>query len=116
MIAEAAASVALLAYDGDNELDTHPLLDLIAQPSPDHTATDFLEAWYGFLLVSGNAYVEAGGVGVAGAGVWRRGGAARRPRPGGRFERGARGLMGAHRAGELTDAGLEAGFASAHNA
>jgi HK97 family phage portal protein len=63
MIAEAAASVPLLAYDGDNELDTHPLLDLIARPSPDHTATDFLEAWYGFLLVSGNAYVEAVGVG-----------------------------------------------------
>jgi len=59
MIAEAAASVPLLAYDGDDELDTHPLLDLIARPSPDHTSTDFLEAWYGFLLVAGNAYVEA---------------------------------------------------------
>ncbi|MFA5900721.1 MAG: phage portal protein [Hyphomicrobium sp.] len=63
MIAEAAASVPLLAYDGDDEIDRHPLLDLIARPSPDHTATDFLEAWYGFLLVSGNAYVEAVGVG-----------------------------------------------------
>lgn len=59
MIAEAAASVPLLVYDGDEELEEHPLLDLIAQPSPDHTATDFLEAWFGFLLVSGNAYVEA---------------------------------------------------------
>ena len=59
MIAEAAASVPLLAYDGDDELDAHPLLDLIARPSPDHTSTDFLEAWYGFLLVAGNAYVEA---------------------------------------------------------
>ena len=59
MIAEAAASVPLLAYDGDEEIDGHPLLDLIARPSPDHTATDFLEAWYGFLLVAGNAYVEA---------------------------------------------------------
>jgi len=63
MIAEAAASVPLLAYDGDDEIDRHPLLDLIARPSPDHTAPDFLEAWYGFLLVSGNAYVEAVGVG-----------------------------------------------------
>jgi HK97 family phage portal protein len=59
MIAEAAASVPLLAYDGDEEIEEHPLLDLIARPSPDHTATDFLEAWYGFLLVAGNAYVEA---------------------------------------------------------
>ncbi len=62
MIAEAAASVPLLAYDGDDELEQHPLLNLLARPSPDHTATDFLEAWYGFLLVSGNAYVEAVGV------------------------------------------------------
>lgn len=59
MIAEAAASVPLLLYEGDNEISEHPLLDLIAHPSPDQTAADFLEAWYGFLLVAGNAYVEA---------------------------------------------------------
>ena len=29
------------------------------QPSLDHTSVDFLESWYGFLLVAGNAYVEA---------------------------------------------------------
>jgi len=63
MVAEAAGSVPLLLYRGDEEIESHPLLDLIAQPSPDHTATDFLEAWYGFLLVAGNAYVEAVGVG-----------------------------------------------------
>ena len=37
-------------------------LNLMRQPSLDHTGTDFLEAWYGFLLVAGNAYVEAVGV------------------------------------------------------
>src|SRR5690606_2404797 len=63
MVAEAAASVPLLLYQNDEEIDAHPLLDLIAQPSPDHTASDFFEAWYGFLLVAGNAYVEAVGVG-----------------------------------------------------
>ncbi len=62
MIAEAAASVPLLLYEGDNEIDEHPLLDLIAHPSPDQTAADFLEAWYGFLLVAGNTYVEAVGL------------------------------------------------------
>jgi phage portal protein BeeE len=36
---------------------------LIARPSPDHTSADFLESWYGFLLVAGNAYVEAVGLG-----------------------------------------------------
>lgn len=62
MIAEAAASVPLLLYEGDNEISEHPLLDLIAHPSPDQTAADFLESWYGFLLVAGNAYVEAVGL------------------------------------------------------
>ena len=59
MIAEAAASVPLLVYEGAAEIEDHPLLDLMARPSPGHTSSDFLEAWYGFLLVSGNVYVEA---------------------------------------------------------
>lgn len=59
MIAEAAASIPLLLYEGDTEIETHPLLDLTRRPSLDHTGIDFLEAWYGFLLVAGNAYAEA---------------------------------------------------------
>ena len=59
MVAEAAASIPLLLYEGGVEIESHPLLDLIRRPSLDHTGTDFLEAWYGFLLVAGNAYVEA---------------------------------------------------------
>ena len=59
MIAEAAASIPLLLYEGANEIEDHPLIDLLRRPSLDHTGTDFLEAWYGFLLVAGNAYVEA---------------------------------------------------------
>jgi HK97 family phage portal protein len=59
MIAEAAASVPLLLYDGVEEIEEHPLLDLLRQPSPDHTSADFFESWYGYLLVAGNAYVEA---------------------------------------------------------
>ncbi len=59
MIAEAAASVPLMLFEGDEEHDTHPLLDLLAKPSFDQTGPDFLEAWYGYLLIAGNAYVEA---------------------------------------------------------
>ncbi|RTL71921.1 MAG: phage portal protein, partial [Hyphomicrobiales bacterium] len=59
MVAEAAASVPLLLYEGDMEIEAHPLLDLIARPNPVATAPDLLEAWYGYLLVSGNAYLEA---------------------------------------------------------
>jgi HK97 family phage portal protein len=60
MIAEAAASIPLLLYErGGFELEEHPLLDLMRCPSHDQTGTDFLESWYGYLLVAGNAYVEA---------------------------------------------------------
>src|SRR5262245_10551750 len=59
MVAEAAASVPLLLYEGDAEIVDHPLLDLIARPNPVSSAPDLLESWYGFLLVSGNAYLEA---------------------------------------------------------
>ena len=63
MIAEAAASVPLLLYQAEEEITDHPLLALLARPNPGATATDLLEAWYGYLLVSGNAYLEAVAVG-----------------------------------------------------
>jgi HK97 family phage portal protein len=63
MIAEAAASVPLLLYEGDEELETHPLRDLIARPNPGQVESDLFESWYGFLLVAGNAYLEAAAVG-----------------------------------------------------
>jgi HK97 family phage portal protein len=65
MIAEAAASVPLLLYQGDQEITEHPLLALLARPNPGATAADLMEAWYGYLLVSGNAYLEAVAVGNA---------------------------------------------------
>lgn len=64
MIAEAAASVPLLLYEGSEEMTEHPLLELIARPNPAQCGPDLLEAWFGHLLVAGNAYMEA--VSVAG--------------------------------------------------
>ena len=52
MISEAAGSIPLLAYRGTQEIESHPILDLIRKPSYDHTQQDFLESWYGFLLLS----------------------------------------------------------------
>ena len=59
MIAEAAASVPLLLYEGDTEIAEHPILDLLARPAPGRIGVDLVESIVGFLLVSGNAYVEA---------------------------------------------------------
>jgi len=59
MIAEAAASVPLYLFDGAREVDSHPLLALLARPNTRQCAPDLLEAAFGHLLVAGNAYVEA---------------------------------------------------------
>lgn len=63
MIAEAAASVPLFLFDGETEIDQHPLLALLAKPNPAQCAPDLFEAWYGHLLVAGNSYLEAVTVG-----------------------------------------------------
>ncbi|SDQ88770.1 phage portal protein [Pseudovibrio sp. Tun.PSC04-5.I4] len=58
LISEASANVRLNLKVGDRELDTHPLLDLIARPAPMRTGLSLLEEVYGYLLVAGNAYLE----------------------------------------------------------
>ncbi|HAC57607.1 MAG TPA: phage portal protein, partial [Rhodobiaceae bacterium] len=58
MIAEAAASLPWLLYDGDRELSQHPLLDLIERPNEGQSGADFFESWYSFLEVAGNSYME----------------------------------------------------------
>jgi len=59
MIAEGAASVPFLVYDGDTELDTHPLLALLQKPNPQESGPQLFERWYAFLECAGNAYLEA---------------------------------------------------------
>jgi HK97 family phage portal protein len=58
LITETAAAVPWLLYEDDAELDAHPLLDLLARPNQRQAGGSFLEALYGHLLISGNAYVE----------------------------------------------------------
>ncbi len=58
-IAGAAASVPWLLYDGANELESHPLLTLLAQPSAHEDGPALFERFYAFLQSAGNAYLEA---------------------------------------------------------
>ena len=58
LIAETAAAVPWLLYEGGEELDAHPLLELLERPNQRQAGASFLEALYGHLLISGNAYVE----------------------------------------------------------
>lgn len=59
MVAEAAATIPLLVYDGDVEVENSEFGALINQPNGTQTGTDLFESWYGYLLVAGNAYLEA---------------------------------------------------------
>ncbi len=59
MISEAAASVPWVLFDDGRELDDHPLLSLLARPNPQRSGTELMEALYGHLLLSGNAFLEA---------------------------------------------------------
>ena len=63
MIAEAAASLPLVLQDRERRYETHPVQELIARPNAAQGRAAFLEALYGQLLLTGNAYVEAVGVG-----------------------------------------------------
>lgn len=58
MVAEAAASVTWLLYDGDTEISDHALLSLMARPNAHMSGPDFFETLYGHLLLSGDAYLE----------------------------------------------------------
>lgn len=61
MIAEAAASLPLVLQDRERRYETHPVQELIARPNAAQGRAAFLEALYGQLLLTGNAYVEAVG-------------------------------------------------------
>jgi HK97 family phage portal protein len=59
MIAESASAVPWLLYEGANELETHPLLDLLSTPNPQESGAELFTTWYGHLQTAGNAYLEA---------------------------------------------------------
>ena len=58
MIAEAASSVPLLMYQGANEIETHPLLDIMRRPNPSQSGREFIENIVSYLLLAGNSYIE----------------------------------------------------------
>ena len=65
LIAEAAAAVPWLLYEGEAELGRHPLASLLARPNPRQAGPSFMETLYGHLVIGGNAYVEMIGHGAS---------------------------------------------------
>lgn len=62
LVAEAAASVPLLVYEGRHERPDHPVAQLLARPNPRDAGQALFDALYGHLLVAGNAYLECAAV------------------------------------------------------
>jgi HK97 family phage portal protein len=62
-IADAVASVPWLAFRGETELSTHPVLDLLRKPNPFQTADDYMRAKISFYLIAGNGYEERVSIG-----------------------------------------------------
>ncbi|ACI93721.1 phage portal protein, HK97 family [Afipia carboxidovorans OM5] len=58
LIAESAASCHYLLYEGARELESHPLLQLLARPNPRQDGASLFEALYAHMLLAGNAYLE----------------------------------------------------------
>ena len=59
LVAESAASLTFLAYEGAAERDHHPLLELVSNPNPRQSGAGLFEAAYSSLLLAGNCYLEA---------------------------------------------------------
>jgi HK97 family phage portal protein len=58
LVAEGAASLGPLVYEGAQERADHPLGRLLARPNPRADGATLLEALYTHLLLAGNAYLE----------------------------------------------------------
>ncbi|WP_170375807.1 phage portal protein [Ruegeria atlantica] len=59
LIAEAAAALPLVLQDQAQRYDVHPILSLMRRPNAAQGRAELMEALFGQLLLSGNAYVEA---------------------------------------------------------
>ena len=59
LISEAAAALPLVLQNSEMRFEEHPLLSLITRPNAAQGRAELLEALYGQLLLSGDAYVEA---------------------------------------------------------
>ena len=56
-IAKGAASVEFMVKIGDEVIEQHPVIALLDRPNPLQSYSEFFSSLFGYLLLSGNAYV-----------------------------------------------------------
>ena len=61
LIANNASRVTINLFRGDQEVDEHPLLDLLTSPNPTQGQVEFFSGLYSYLLISGNSYILESG-------------------------------------------------------
>ena len=64
-ISQAAASINFKVYQGDVELEQHPLLTLLNKPNPIQAGNEYFQSLYAYILLSGNSFAissTAGGL------------------------------------------------------
>lgn len=64
-IAQGAASIGFKVFQGDVELEQHPLISLLNRPNPLQAGNEYFQSLYAYLLLAGNSYAltsQAGGV------------------------------------------------------
>ncbi|MEK9767830.1 MAG: phage portal protein [Betaproteobacteria bacterium] len=55
-IAQGAASINFKVFQNEEELEVHPLKNLLNRPNPVQSGVEYFQALYSYLLLSGNSY------------------------------------------------------------
>jgi len=64
-ISQAAASINFKVFQGEVELEQHPLITLLNRPNPIQAGNEYFQSLYAYILLSGNSYAissTAGGL------------------------------------------------------
>lgn len=61
-IANGAASIPFKVFQGNIELEAHPLISLLNRPNPMQAGVEYFQGLYSYLLLSGNSYALASAV------------------------------------------------------
>ena len=61
-IAQGAAAIPFKVFQGDVELEQHPLVSLLKRPNPMQAGNEYFQALYSFMLLSGNSYALSSSV------------------------------------------------------
>lgn len=56
-ISKGASAVPFIIKSGDKIIDEHPLIDLLNRPNPQQSYSEFFNSLFGYVLLSGNAYI-----------------------------------------------------------